>query len=72
MERIDPCILAESYVVSGWVEKRLGTVELVKVTWTRSMTYFAPWSRAPFKGVITGVALSVEAEHLKLKDSQCL
>lgn len=35
MERMDHCILADPYVVSGWVEKRLGTVELVRLTeWT--------------------------------------
>jgi hypothetical protein len=25
VERMDPCILADPYVVSGWVEKRLET-----------------------------------------------
>lgn len=32
VERMDRCNLADPYVVSGWVEKRLGTAELVKVT----------------------------------------
>jgi hypothetical protein len=31
-EILDPCLLADPYVVSGWVEKRLGNVGLVKVT----------------------------------------
>ena len=75
VEIMDPCILAESYVVSGWVEKRLGTVELVKLTWNGLMMIYCvsstqkEWAlqtrvmtcdRAPLKGVITGVILSVE------------
>ena len=31
LEKVDPCLLANPYVVSGWVENRLGTVKLVKV-----------------------------------------
>lgn len=84
VERMDPCILADPYVVSGWVEKRLETVELVKVTrsglyyvsyvqkerpfWTTvlgtiTVTCFALQSRAPLKGVIMWVALSVEEDQ---------
>jgi hypothetical protein len=29
---MDPCCLVDPHVVSGWVEERLRTVELVKVT----------------------------------------
>lgn len=32
LERMDPFLLADPYVVSGWVMKRLGTVDSVKVT----------------------------------------
>lgn len=32
LERMDPNLLADPCVVSGWVEKRSGTAESVKVT----------------------------------------
>ena len=35
VDRMDLCILADPCVVSGWVEKRLGNFELVKVTRSR-------------------------------------
>ena len=101
VERMDPCFLVDPYVVLGWVEERLGYIELGKVTrsgllmiycvssaqmemalqikrlGTRIVTCFALRSRAFLKGVITGVALSVEEEQWKLKipgvcDARCL
>ena len=32
LEKVDPCLLADPFVVSGWVRKELGAVESVKVT----------------------------------------
>ena len=31
LEKVDPYLLADPYVVSGWLERTLGTVKLVKV-----------------------------------------
>ena len=75
LEKEDPCLLADPYVVSGWVEKRLGTVSAVqreqalRITrlGTRTGNCFALWSRSLLKVVITGVALSAEEGELKLK-----
>lgn len=32
LERMDPCLLADPYVMSGWGEKRFGNVRSVKVS----------------------------------------
>ena len=32
VERMDPCFSVDPYVVSWWVEERLGTVKIVNVT----------------------------------------
>lgn len=91
LEKVDSCLFSDPYVVSGWVEKNLGTLNSVKVSrsgvvliicvsstqreWalritclgTRSLSCFALRSRAPLEGVITGVALSVEMEQIKMR-----
>lgn len=38
--RMDPCLLADPYVVSCWVEKRLGNVGSVKVKLSRILMIF--------------------------------
>lgn len=81
LEKVYPCLLANPYVVSGWVEKKLGTVNSVKVSrsglglifcvsstfGTRTVSRFGLLSRAPMKEVITGVALIVEVDQLKMR-----
>jgi hypothetical protein len=32
LEKVNPCLLGDPFVVSGWVKIELGAVELVKVT----------------------------------------
>lgn len=68
-------------MVSGWVEKKLSTVNSVKVSrsglvlifcvsstfGTRAVSRFGLLSRAPMKEVITGVALIVEVDQLKMR-----
>ena len=34
LEKVDPCLLADPFVVSGWVKTKLRDVESVKVTKT--------------------------------------
>ena len=67
LEKVDPCLLADPFVISGWVGKELGTVESVKVTCTGLVIFVC----------VSSDQRELAREHLKLKipgvcDARCL